>query len=66
MSTNKPIGRQAKRMAFYARYRRKAQGLAVLKQIRDALPIYPLVGTRPSSMLLVRDEWESQTFAATR
>lgn len=62
---NKPKGRAAKRMAFYALNRLQAQGRAVLKQIRAAMP--PAVSQEPRqgvSLPLVRDEWESQNFHA--
>ena len=38
MQMNKPKGRLAKRMAFYALNRRKAQGRSVLRQLRAAIP----------------------------
>lgn len=38
MKKSKPEGRLAKRMAFYALNRRKAQGRSVLRQLRAAIP----------------------------
>jgi len=38
MQMSKPKGRLAKRMAFYALQRRKAQGRAFIMQLRAALP----------------------------
>lgn len=60
-ATNKPKGRAAKRMGFYALNRRKAQGRSVLKQIQAVMTLannqeYP----QGVSLPLVRDEWDSQ------
>lgn len=62
---NKPKGRAAKRMAFYALNRRKALGRAVLKQIRAVMP--PAVSQEHQqgvSLHLVRDERECPNFHA--
>lgn len=64
MSTRKPRGRIAKRMAFYALNRRKALGRSVLQQLRDAMPAVTDQRGNVGVIPLVRDEWESPNFHA--
>ncbi|MBF5007826.1 hypothetical protein [Diaphorobacter caeni] len=64
MSKNKPRGRIAKRIEFYTRNRRKAQGRSVLKQLRAVLPAVTEKGVIVDAMPFGRDEWESPNFHA--
>lgn len=66
MQMNKPKGRMARRMAFYAINRRKAQGRSVLRQLRATLPAS--ADQQPAAPIthIYRDEWEAPTFDAFR
>ena len=66
MPMNKPKGRLAKRRAFYALNRRKAQGLSVLRQLRAALPAKAEHQPVAPLSTVYRDEWEAPTFEAFR
>lgn len=63
---NKPKGRLAKRMAFYALNRRKAQGRFVLRQLRAALPAKAEHKPVAPISTVYRDEWEAPSFDAFR
>ena len=66
MKKSKPEGRLAKRMAFYALNRRKAQGRSVLRQLRAALPAKAEQQAVDSLSTVYGDEWEAPTFDAFR
>ena len=66
MQMNKPKGRLAKRMAFYALNRRKAQGRSVLRQLRSVVPAKADNQTVASLSTVYRDEWDAPTFEAFR
>jgi hypothetical protein len=53
-------------MAFYARNRRKKQGLAFIQAVRAAMPAVSKTSPVSSNMPLARDEWESPSFEAFR
>lgn len=66
MQVNKPKGRLAKRMAYYALNRRKAQGRSVLRQLRAALPAKAEHKPVAHLSTVCRDEWDAPTFEAFR
>lgn len=66
MQMNKPKGRLAKRMAFYALNRRQVQGRSAIRQLRAALPAKGERQTVPPLSTVFRDEWEAPTFEAFR
>jgi len=66
MQMNKPKGRLAKRMAFYALNRRKAVGRSVLRQLRAVVPAKADNEPVASLFTVYRDEWDAPTFEAFR
>ena len=66
MQISKPKGRLAKRMAFYALNRRKAQGQAFIQQLCDALPAKAEQQPVAALATVYQDEWDSPTFEAFR
>ncbi|CAN7744808.1 hypothetical protein LJR118_006713 [Acidovorax sp. LjRoot118] len=66
MQINKPKGRLAKRMAFYALNRRKAQGRSFLRQLRAALPAKAEHQPVAPLSTVYQGEWEAPTFEAFR
>lgn len=66
MQMNKPKGRLAKRKAFYALNRSKAQGRSILRQLRAAIPAKGEHQTVAPLSAVYRDEWEAPSFDAFR
>lgn len=62
----KPVGRRARRAAFYDSNRRKAQGRSVLRQLFAALPAKAEQQAVGSLSTVYRDEWKAPTLAAFR
>lgn len=62
----KPVGRRARRAAFYDRNRRKAQGRSVIRQLCAALPAKAEQQAVGSLSTVYRDEWEAPTFDGFR
>lgn len=66
MQSKNPKGRLAKRMAFYTLNRRKAQGRAIIQQLRAAMPTCAEQQPVAPITSFYRDEWEAPTFDAFR